>query len=173
MKIKEDGLLATKRREKNARALEHRAQLIRMESDAIKATNDDYSDICTTVEESAAGTLNLASYHPTCTASSSDALCNAVHYRDLAEELKAENRKLRVEMSDKIDTVRRFWRNSILEESTVQGKCYEEGFFGVINCVHNVLHTRSPSWCKLHPFCNQSCHVMPAMHAILTILSPL
>ena len=46
----------------------------------------------------------------------------AIHYRNLAEELKGQNRMLRVEMSEKIETVRNFWRNSILEESTRAGK---------------------------------------------------
>ena len=45
-----------------------------------------------------------------------------LHSIDVAEDLKKENRKLRVEMNEKIEAVRRFWRNCILEEKVVLEK---------------------------------------------------
>ena len=37
----------------------------------------------------------------------------------MAEDLKAENQKLIVEICEKVEAVRRFWINSILEEKVV------------------------------------------------------
>ena len=42
-------------------------------------------------------------------------------YRDIAEHLKTENRRLRVKNCEKIEAVRRFWRNNVLEERTRAG----------------------------------------------------
>ena len=82
------------------------------------STDEDYIDICTNLEDSDAGTLNLSS---TCSTSSIDTRQKVAYYRDLAEELKRDNRRLHVEMSEKVETVRKFWRNSILEERTRAG----------------------------------------------------
>ena len=51
-----------------------------------------------------------------------DALNKAAHYRDIAEQLKAQNRKLHVELSEKVETVWKFWRNKVLEERSHGGK---------------------------------------------------
>ena len=47
-----------------------------------------------------------------------DAVKLTMHYRNLVEALQSENRKLHCTMNDSIDTVRKFWRNSILEGRT-------------------------------------------------------
>ena len=42
-------------------------------------------------------------------------------YRDMAEQLKAKNRRLRLEMHETVEAVRKFWRNCVLEEHTRTG----------------------------------------------------
>ena len=123
LEIKEAEMLANQRREEHARSLEEKAHEIRSISNDQISTNVDYIDTCYHLEESDAGTLNLPSCHTcNCTTTPSNALRKAAYYRDMAEELKKDNRKLRVEMSERIETVRKFWRNSILEEGTRAGK---------------------------------------------------
>ena len=46
------------------------------------------------------------------------AIKTARHYRDLAKSLKTTNRHLKLNMYDKIETVRNFWQNNIKEEET-------------------------------------------------------
>ena len=43
-------------------------------------------------------------------------------YRDMAEQLRADNRKLQLETCEKVEAIRNFWRNNILEERTRAGK---------------------------------------------------
>ena len=78
------------------------------------------------MEDSVVGTLNFPSYSSSCSCTDSakykDALNKAMYYRDIAEQLKMENRKLHVEFSEKVETVRNFWRNNILEERSHGGK---------------------------------------------------
>lgn len=123
LEIKEAEMLANQRREEHARSLEEKAHQIRTISNDQISTNVDYIDTCNRLEESDAGTFNLPSCHTcTCSTTASNSLRKAAYYRDMAEELKKDNRKLRVEMSERIETVRKFWRNSILEEGTRAGK---------------------------------------------------
>ena len=116
--------MANRRREEYALTLEEKAKQIRLQREDVRCTDDEYIFLCTTLGDSDAGTLNLSSCQLTSCidTSTTDTLQKAVHYRDLAEELKRDNRKLRVEMSEKIEAVRKFWRNSILEERTRAGK---------------------------------------------------
>ena len=78
------------------------------------------------MEDSVVGTLNYSAYNCSCTCKNStkykDALNQAAYYRDIAEQLKVENRKLHVESSEKIETVRKFWRTNVLEERSHGGK---------------------------------------------------
>lgn len=50
----------------------------------------------------------------------------ALHYRDLVEDLQSKNRKLHCTMNDRVDTIRRFWRNSILESGSRGGLCVKK-----------------------------------------------
>lgn len=43
--------------------------------------------------------------------------------RSLVDELRRKNRKLHCDMHDKIDTVRDFWRNNLVEGSSRSGLC--------------------------------------------------
>ena len=124
LEIQEAELMANRRREEYALTLEEKAKQIRLQCEDVRCTDDEYISLCTTLRDSDAGTLNLSSCQLTSCidTSTTDTLQKAVHYRDLAEELKRDNRKLRVEMSEKIEAVRKFWRNSILEEQTRAGK---------------------------------------------------
>ena len=54
-----------------------------------------------------------------------------LHYRDLVEDLQSKNRKLHCTMNDRADTIRRFWRNSILESGSRGGLC-------MMKALHNV-----------------------------------
>ena len=107
-------------------SLEKKAKEIRDQCTEVVDTCSDYLNICSEVEDSAAGTLNFPAYSLSCSCSDStkyrEALDKATYYRDIAEHLKIENRKLRVEYSEKIDTVRKFWRNKVLEERSPGGK---------------------------------------------------
>ena len=91
LEIKEAELLANQNREEHACALEEKARQIRTKCNDIVSTDEDYIDICTNLEDSDAGTLNLSS---TCSTSSIDTRQNVAYYRDLAEELKRDNRRL-------------------------------------------------------------------------------
>ena len=44
-------------------------------------------------------------------------------YRDMVEDLQSKNRVLHCTMNDRIDTVKKFWRNSILEGGSRGGVC--------------------------------------------------
>ena len=44
-------------------------------------------------------------------------------YRDMVEDLRSKNRKLYCTMNDSIDSVRKFWRNNILEGGSRGGVC--------------------------------------------------
>ena len=109
-----------------ANSLEQKTEDITFRSVATWNTNIRYLDVSKRMEESDTGTLNLPSFSPLSSNSPSSELKNAIQgatfYRDAAEDLKKENRKLRVEMSEKIEAVRRFWRNCILEEKGHAGK---------------------------------------------------
>ena len=53
-----------------------------------------------------------------------DAAIKTVRYlRNQVEDLQSRNRKLYCEMNDKIDTVRNFWRNRLVEGDTRSGTC--------------------------------------------------
>ena len=111
LEIEEAEILANKRREEHALALEEKARQLRSKSDDAMSIDADYINICTNIEESDAGTLNLSSCQTTCSTGtiSNDVLQKAAYYRDLAEEMKRDNRRLRGEMSEKVDIVRKFW----------------------------------------------------------------
>lgn len=49
-------------------------------------------------------------------------IAGACQYRDLAESFQKTNRHLRKQMYDNIETVRNFWRNSVLEQRTRGGR---------------------------------------------------
>ena len=82
-----------------------------------------YIEVCSEIERSDAGTLNLSScIQPDHDENKpdkllGDALHKATTFRDMAEQRKAENRQLiiKFETNRKIDSVRQFWRNKILE----------------------------------------------------------
>lgn len=50
------------------------------------------------------------------------ALFLARHYRDIAEESQSEKRILKCELEGRIEVVRNFWRNKVIEGSTRSGK---------------------------------------------------
>ena len=53
-----------------------------------------------------------------------DAAMKTVRYlRNQVEDLQSRNRKIYCEMNDKIDTVRNFWRNRLVEGDTRSGMC--------------------------------------------------
>ena len=52
-------------------------------------------------------------------------------YRDLVEDLQSKNRMLHCTMNNRIDTVRNFWRNNILEGSTRGGLCVKKALENV------------------------------------------
>ena len=114
---------AIQRREEKALCLEKKAEQIRKECVELADTDSDYLDNCSDVEASAAGTFSFSTYSTSCNCSESSkcrkALNQAMCYRDtIAEKLKTENRKLHVEFSEKVETVRNFWRNKVLEEGS-------------------------------------------------------
>ena len=43
--------------------------------------------------------------------------------RNKVDELRAANRRLYCNMHDKIDTIRNFWRNNIVEGNSSAGMC--------------------------------------------------
>lgn len=51
-----------------------------------------------------------------------EALEQVQHYRNLAEQLRSEKRDVVCSMNTKVEVVRDFWRNKILEGSTRAGK---------------------------------------------------
>ena len=114
--LREAKTKAIQRREEKALSLEKKAEQIRKECIELADTDSDYLDICSDVEASAAGTFSFSTYSTSCNCSESSkcrkALNQAIYYRDIAEKLKTENRKLHVEFSEKVETVRNFWRNS-------------------------------------------------------------
>ena len=126
LELQQKERLQNERRELVAKSLEQKAEEIRSQSVATRNTNIRYLDVSKRMEKSDAGTLNLPSFCPLSSNSPPSELKNAIQgatfYRDAAEDLKKENRKLRVEMSEKIEAVRRFWRNCILEEKSDAGK---------------------------------------------------
>lgn len=50
------------------------------------------------------------------------ALNLAQHYRDVAETIQKEKRDLKKEMEDKIELVKSFWRDKVVEGGTRSGK---------------------------------------------------
>ena len=99
LEIKEAEILANQRREEHACSLEEKAHQIRSISNDQISTNVDYIDTCNRLEESDAGTFNLPSCHTcTCSTTASNSLRKAAYYRDMAEELMKDNRKLRIEI---------------------------------------------------------------------------
>ena len=110
LEIKETELMANRRREEYALTLEEKAKQIRLQCEDVRCTDDEYISLYTTLGDSDAGTLNLSSCQLTSCidTSTSDTLQKLVlnrclyvmvdkpqHVRDLAEELKRDNRKLR------------------------------------------------------------------------------
>ena len=76
-----------------------------------------------------------------------DALNVARSYRDQVDALRTRNRKLYCEMNDRVDTIRNFWRNNIVEGSTRAGRCVRKAikkiyiniifdFFIIINGIY-------------------------------------
>ena len=126
--IKEAELEMREEREKRALFLEKKASMMRAQIIEEMEVNDDYIVLTSELERSDAGTLNLSSCQEvlplhTCTHKEhKTALHKAAMYSDMAEGLQTENRKLRMEISEKVETVRNFWRNCILEQGTRAGK---------------------------------------------------
>ena len=121
-------------KERMALCLEKKVSEIRAQTIEEQEVNDSYITLTSELEKSEAGTLNLDICQETpvdtcackCTLQECKehriALQRAAMYTDMAEGLKTENRKLRMEISEKIETVRNFWRNYILEQRTRAGK---------------------------------------------------
>lgn len=104
--IRDKEIECSRKREALASALEKTAVNIRSTSTEVEKINDMFLEVATEIERSEAGTINLSA----CLSSTSDDLARkAQTYRDMAEHLKAENRRLRVENSEKVEAVRRFW----------------------------------------------------------------
>ena len=114
--------------EQLAECLEKKADMVREKCREAEEVNQSYIEVCSEIEHSDAGTLNLSlCVQPDHDENNpdkllGDALHKAATYRDMAEQLKAENRRLRFETGRKIDSVRQFWRNKILERRTRGGK---------------------------------------------------
>ena len=94
---------------------------IRSTSTEVEEINNSFIKVATEQERSEAGTLNLTSPSSSCTSDSYMAQ-KVLAYRDIAEHLKTEIRRLRVKNCEKIEAVRRFWRNNVLEERTRAGR---------------------------------------------------
>ena len=98
---------------------------MRTQSSDVESMNDKYIAVAAELDNSDAGTLNLSACPPneSGTKRTLNALLQkSIIFRDKAEQLQAENRRLRAEMSEKVEAVRNFWRNSVLEERTRSGR---------------------------------------------------
>ena len=95
VELKEAERAANKNQELLAQSLVVKANEIRCQSAYVQSTNNNYLAITTSLDESDAGPLNLSSCCPISSESASSELIiacqKAAYYRDMAEDLKAEN----------------------------------------------------------------------------------
>ena len=98
--LREATTKAIQRQEEKALSLEKKAEQIRKECTELADTNSDYLDICSDVEASAAGIFSFSTYSNSCNCPESSKcripLNQDIYYRDIAEKLKTENRKLKL-----------------------------------------------------------------------------
>lgn len=125
LEIKERQAECKRKRENIACALEESARKVRTSCLEAEAINDEYISVATELESSDTGTLNLSACPLPQNVSNNSyvfLLQKARAYRDMAEQLRADNRKLQLETCEKVEAIRNFWRNNILEERTRAGK---------------------------------------------------
>ena len=125
-RLDKKSLECNNKREALTSALEETAIKIRTTSDDMETVNDNFVSVTTELEKDECGSLNLsACFSCSCSKSSSKTVQTLQRritlYRDMAEQLKAKNRRLHLEMHENVEAVRKFWRNSVLEERTRAG----------------------------------------------------
>ena len=125
--IRQKELECNKKRQALASALEETAINICTTSDDTETVNDNFVSVATELEKDECGSLNLSACSScSCSKSSSKTVQTLQKritlYRDMAEQLKAQNQRLHLEMHENVEAVRKFWRNSVLEERTRAGK---------------------------------------------------
>ena len=120
-------LECNKKREALTSALEETAIKIRTTSDDMETVNDNFVSVATELEKDECGSLNLSACSSCSRSKSSSKTVQTLQrritlYRDMAEQLKAKNQRLHLELHKNVEAVRKFWRNSVLEERTRAGK---------------------------------------------------
>ena len=112
--IRQKELECNKKREALASALEETAIKIRTTNDDVETVNDNFVSVATELEKDECGSLNLSACSScSCSKYSSKTVQTLERrmtlYRDMAEQLKAKNRRLRSEMHENVEAVRKFW----------------------------------------------------------------